>query len=220
MNNLRPEEAVQLTEWYDKEKVLHQGRYDVDQQLLDYCRKSVCTCVRIRLSRVACVVTFRDVDLLRQSCQKFKNIIADITKLNCFVVAPTISTFINKWFRAEFYEADTLENVPECGFSASKARSKMATAFLTYFAKQENLKLDYEKPFGKLSVDGFATLLKPLKTDYFSDKSTTGPVAFEIDGCHVHGLGLKKLTDIVVTFLQHKIKVAKSAFDREISCQW
>ncbi len=161
------------------------GKYDVDQQLLDYCRKWVCAS---GCSESRHCANFRDVDLLRQSCQKFESIIADITKLNCFVMAPTISTFISKWFRAEFYEADTLENVPEIGFSASKARSKMATTFLNFFAQKEGLKLEYEKKFGSLSVDGFAILRKPLTTEYFGDKCTTGPVAFEIDGCHVHGV--------------------------------
>lgn len=108
-----------------------------------------------------------DVQVLRKVCQEFEHLMADLTEWNCFATSPTISSFLNKFYRYKYLpDHQTIPTIPEHGFQSQTRTSKLANGFFQYLESEQNVRIQRapcEKRFGKISVDGnFSIRVFPL----------------------------------------------------------
>jgi len=147
--------------WYDSVK---DSIFDFDKEIREYC--------------------WNDVELLSNGCLEFSRIMKEISKkdpndpgLDPFVESITLSSFVNKFYRRNFMQEDSIPWIPSNGYNPLENTSKKAETWLKYLANKEKIHIQHaknggEKRVGKYLLDGFSEKSKKI---------------FEFNGCLYHG---------------------------------
>jgi hypothetical protein len=120
-----------------------------------------------------------DVDILRQCCVKFAQLIVDITGIFPFYdqTCHTIAGLALKIYRANFLTEETIGQIPATGYGGNVNQSVIALCWLSQL-RDEGLSLR-----SKLSPEGEEKILNRFVDGYCAETNTI----YQFHGCFFHG---------------------------------
>ena len=121
-----------------------------------------------------------DVQILRESCLKFRDLFHAETNVDPFLEGNTIASACSVVFRQNFLAEDTIAIIPEGGYRRQEKQSVIALKWLMWIEKTENVAVQHkltggEKKLGQFRVDGYI------------ERTNQPPVILEFHGCAWHG---------------------------------
>jgi len=150
-------------DWYH----IHQNdTFDLDEELVKYCRS--------------------DVDILRRCCLKFRNLFMDITSDDCedgidlYATCITVASACNLVFRKKYLQPDTIRIIPAHGYRPEDKQSKKALQWIKYMSKTKNVYIQHSKNMGEKRIG-------PYKIDGYYEDNNGQQVLLKYHGCFWHG---------------------------------
>ncbi|XP_062615550.1 uncharacterized protein LOC134277248 [Saccostrea cucullata] len=141
-------------EWYDQQR----GKvFDFQKEFVGYC--------------------ISDVDILRQSCARFRSTLKKLVNVDPFQESITFASAANLAYRRHFMSKDTIAIIPNLGYEPARQYSAKACRWLTWMSHQNGCHIRHarnggEVPIGNYTVDGY--------------QEATHTV-YEFYGCYWHG---------------------------------
>ena len=132
-----------------------------------------------------------DVDILRQCCMEFREMLRDITGIDPFEKCLTIASYCHEVYRTNYLKKDTIA-VFQRERELKMKQSNMGVKWLSYEMERNDIHIEHvrnggEKRVGKYSLDGYCE-------EYHT--------AYEFQGCFWHGKSRKityKIREKVLT---------------------
>lgn len=122
--------------WYEKQ----QGKvFDFQKELREYCES--------------------DVEILKQSCLKFRKLFMEIGQIDPFVEAVTIASACNMYYRKHHLPLNRIAVIPHGGYRKEERQSLMALKWLKWMAHTTGQRIQHklnggEVKIGQWRVDG------------------------------------------------------------------
>ena len=154
-NGMKPKVREEFLTWH-KEKVESNYVFNFKEEIEKYCRS--------------------DVDILRNCCMKFREMLREITGIDPFEKCITIATVCHEVYRTNYLEKDTIA-VFNNNRQLKTKQSNIAVKWLSWVAEKDEIDIEHvrnggEKRIGKYSRDG-----------YCEERNTV----YEFQGCYWHG---------------------------------
>ena len=152
---MKPEEREEFLVWH-KEMVESNYVFNFRDEIVKYCRS--------------------DVDILRNCCMKFREMLRDITDIDPFEKCLTIASYCHEVYRTNYLKKDTIA-VFNHNRQLKMKQSNIAVKWLSWVAEKDEIHIQHirnggEKRVGKYSLDG-----------YCEERNTV----YEFQGCYWHG---------------------------------
>lgn len=140
--------------WYS-EQLTKNYTFDFQKELIEYC--------------------ISDVEILAQSCIKFRSLLLEQCNVDPFLESVTIASACNLVFRRNFLKPNTIGIIPKKGYRLVNNQSSIALQWLCWEESRRGVTIqhagrDREMKISKLKVDGF-----------------DGSTIYEFRGCYFHG---------------------------------
>lgn len=142
-------------EWYNQQ-VAENAIFDFDKELEEYC--------------------VSDVTILRQACLKFRSLFISTASVDPFREAITIASTCMLVFRRLFLQANQIGIIPPHGYRLTDRQSVMALKWLTWEAKQRNVRINHAGNGKEVFVAGY-------RVDGYIGSTRT---VIEVHGCYFH----------------------------------
>ena len=160
VNFMKPEAREAFLAWH-KEQVESNYIFNFREEIVKYCRS--------------------DVDILRQCCMEFREMLRDITGIDPFEKCLTIASYCHEVYRTNYLKKDTIA-VFQHDRQLKMKQSNMAVKWLSYQMEKNNIHIQHvrnggEKRVGKYSLDGYCE-------EYHT--------AYEFQGCFWQGKSCKR----------------------------
>ena len=157
---MKPEAREVFLAWH-KEQVESNYEFNFREEIVKYCRS--------------------DVDILRQCCMEFREMLRDKTGIDPFEKCLTIASYCHEVYRTKYLKKDTIA-VFQHGRQLKMKQSNMAVKWLSYEAERNDIHIQHvrnggEKRVGEYSLDGYCE-------EYHT--------AYEFQGCFWHGKSCKR----------------------------
>ena len=154
-NGMKPKVREEFLAWH-KEKVESNYVFNFKEEIEKYCRS--------------------DVDILRNCCMKFREMLREITGIDPFEKCITIASVCHEVYRTNYLEKDTIA-VFNNNRQLKTKQSNIAVKWLSWVAEKDEIDIEHvrnggEKRIGKYSLDG-----------YCKERNTV----YEFQGCYWHG---------------------------------
>ena len=154
-NGMKPKVREEFLTWH-KEKVESNYVFNFKEEIEKYCRS--------------------DVDILRNCCMKFREMLREITSIDPFENCITIASVCHEVYRTNYLEKDTIA-VFNNNRQLKTKQSNIAVKWLFWLAEKYEIDIEHvrnggEKRIGKYSLDG-----------YCEERNTI----YEFQGCYWHG---------------------------------
>ena len=154
-NGMKPKVREEFLTWH-KEKVESNYVFNFKEEIEKYCRS--------------------DVDILRNCCMKFREMLREITGIDPFEKCITIASVCHEVYRTNYLEKDTIA-VFNNNRQLKTKQSNIAVKWLSWLAEKDEIDIEHvrnggEKRIGKYSLDG-----------YCEERNTI----YEFQGCYWHG---------------------------------
>ena len=154
-NGMKPKVREEFLTWH-KEKVESNYVFNFKEEITKYCRS--------------------DVDILRNCCMKFREMLRNITDIDPFEKCLTIASVCHEVYRTNYLEKDTIA-VFKPDRQLKMKQSNIAVKWLSWVAEKDEIDIEHvrnggEKRIGKYSLDG-----------YCEERNTV----YEFQGCYWHG---------------------------------
>ena len=154
-NGMKPKVREEFLTWH-KEKVESNYVFNFKEEIEKYCRS--------------------DVDILRNCCMKFREMLREITGIDPFEKCITIASVCHEVYRTNYLEKDTIA-VFNNNRQLKTKQSNIAVKWLSWVAEKGEIDIEHvrnggEKRIGKYSLDG-----------YCEERNTV----YEFQGCYWHG---------------------------------
>ena len=154
-DGMKPKVREEFLAWH-KEKVESNYVFNFKEEIEKYCRS--------------------DVDILRNCCMKFREMLREITGIDPFEKCITIASVCHEVYRTNYLEKDTIA-VFNNNRQLKTKQSNIAVKWLSWVAEESEIDIEHvrnggEKRIGKYSVDG-----------YCEERNTV----YEFQGCYWHG---------------------------------
>ena len=167
---MKPEAREAFLAWH-KEQTESNYVFNFREEIVKYCRS--------------------DVDILRQCCMEFREMLRDITGIDPFEKCLTIASYCHEVYRTNYLKKDTIA-VFQRERELKMKQSNMAVKWLSYEMERNDIHIEHvrnggEKRVGKYSLDGYCE-------EYHT--------AYEFQGCFWHGKSRKityKIREKVLT---------------------
>ena len=161
-NGMKPEAREEFLTWH-KEKVESNYVFNFKEEIEKYCRS--------------------DVDILRNCCMKFREMLREITGIDPFEKCMTIASVCHEVYRTNYLEKDTIA-VFNNNHQLKVKQSNIAVKWLSWVAEKDEIDIEHvrnggEKRIGKYSLDG-----------YCEERNTV----YEFQGCYWHGKDVTYVT--------------------------
>ena len=159
-NFMKPEAREAFLAWH-KEQVESNYEFNFREEIVKYCRS--------------------DVDILRQCCMEFREMLRGITGIDPFEKCLTIASYCHEVYRTNYLKKDTIA-VFQHDRQLKMKQSNMAVKWLSYEMERNDIHIQHvrnggEKRVGKYSLDGYCE-------EYHT--------AYEFQGCFWHGKSCKR----------------------------
>ena len=156
---MKPEAREAFLAWH-KEQTESNYVFNFREEIVKYCRS--------------------DVDILRQCCMEFREMLRGITGIDPFEKCLTIASYCHKVYRTNYLKKDTIA-VFQRERELKMKQSNMAVKWLSYEMERNDIHIEHvrnggEKRVGKYSLDGYCE-------EYHT--------AYEFQGCFWHGKSCK-----------------------------
>ena len=169
---MKPEVREAFLTWH-KEQTESNYVFNFREEIVKYCRS--------------------DVDILRQCCMEFREMLRDITGIDPFEKCLTIASYCHEVYRTNYLKKDTIA-VFQRERELKMKQSNMAVKWLSYEMGRNGIHIEHvrnggEKRVGKYSLDGYCE-------EYHT--------AYEFQGCFWHGKSRKityKIREKVLTYV-------------------
>ena len=166
VNFMKPEERKAFQTWH-KEQVENNYEFDFQKEIVKYCRS--------------------DVDILRNCCLLFREMLRDETGIDPFGRSLTIASYCHEVYRTNFLKEDTIA-VFQHDRQLKTKQSNMAVKWLSYVMEKEDIDIQHvrnggEKRVGRYSLDGYC------------EETNT---AYEFQGCFWHGKDCNVMNTLLV----------------------
>ena len=112
-----------------------------------------------------------DVDILRRSCLKFRDIFMSETQICPFTTSLTIASACNRVFRTHFLERNTIGIVPFGGYRRNEMQSVIAIKWLKWLSHTRQINIRHCRNMGEQRIG-------PYKVDGICERTI-----FEFYGC-------------------------------------
>ena len=154
-NGMKPKVREEFLTWH-KEKVESNYVFNFKEEIEKYCRS--------------------DVDILRNCCMKFREMLREISGIDPFEKCITIASVCHEVYRTNYLEKDTIA-VFNNNRQLKTKQSNIAVKWLSWLAEKNEIDIEHvrnggEKRIGKYSLDG-----------YCEERNTV----YEFQGCYWHG---------------------------------
>ena len=154
-NGMKPKVREEFLTWH-KEKVESNYVFNFREEIVKYCRS--------------------DVDILRNCCMKFREMLRNITDIDPFEKCLTIASACHEVYRTNYLQKDTIA-VFNNNRQLKTKQSNIAVKWLSWVAEKDEVDIEHvrnggEKRIGKYSLDG-----------YCEERKTV----YEFQGCYWHG---------------------------------
>ena len=154
-NGMKPKVREEFLTWH-KEKVESNYVFNFKEEIEKYCRS--------------------DVDILRNCCMKFREMLREITRIDPFKNCITIASVCHEVYRTNYLEKDTIA-VFNNNRQLKTKQSNIAIKWLSWLTEKYEIDIEHvrnggEKRIGKYSLDG-----------YCEERNTI----YEFQGCYWHG---------------------------------
>ena len=161
-DGMKHEKRKEFMNWYSEHK---DDVFDFQKEILKYCKS--------------------DVDILRQSCLKFREMFMEITEKNGIGIDPfesciTIASACNLVFRTNFLDSDSLGIIPTHGYRPQQKQSNKAIQWLKYISYNENIDIQHAMNIGEMKIG-------PYAVDGYFDNKLGEKTVWEFHGCFWHG---------------------------------
>ena len=161
-NGMKPKVREEFLAWH-KEKVESNYVFNFKEEIEKYCRS--------------------DVDILRNCCMKFHEMLRDITDIDPFEKCLTIASACHEVYRTNYLEKDTIA-VFKPDRQLKMKQSNIAVKWLSWVTEKDEIHIEHvrnggEKRVGKYSLDG-----------YCEERNTV----YEFQGCYWHGKDVTYVT--------------------------
>ena len=155
VNFMKPEERDAFIAWHD-EQVANNYRYDFREEIIKYCRS--------------------DVDILRNCCLQYREMLRKETDIDPFNKALTIASYCQEVYRTKFMKEDTIAIFNNDRQWKIK-QSNVAVTWLSYISEKEDFYIKHVRNGGEKRVE-------PYSLDGYCEETNT---AYEFQGCFWHG---------------------------------
>lgn len=151
---MKEEDRAKFLKWF----VEHENDgFDMQRDLVDYC--------------------VSDVEILAQSCLKFREQLIQTTNVCPFTEATTIASACNKIFRRNFLKPNTIGIIPKNGYRWRNRQSKIAIDWLLWTENHRKINILH-------AANGKEAVLNGVKVDGYCSETNE---VFEFQGCYFHG---------------------------------
>ena len=152
---MKPEAREAFLAWH-KEQVESNYIFDFKKEIVKYCRS--------------------DVDILRQCCMEFREMLRNETDIDPFEKCLTIASYCHEVYRTNYLKKDTMA-VFQHDHQLKMKQSNIAVKWLSYEMEKNDINIQHvrnggEKRVGKYSLDGYCE-------EYHT--------VYEFQGCFWHG---------------------------------
>ena len=152
---MKPEAREAFLAWH-KEQVESNYIFDFKKEIVKYCRS--------------------DVDILRQCCMEFSEMLRNETDIDPFEKCLTIASYCHEVYRTNYLKKDTMA-VFQHDHQLKMKQSNIAVKWLSYEMEKNDIHIQHvrnggEKRVGKYSLDGYCE-------EYHT--------VYEFQGCFWHG---------------------------------
>ena len=156
---MKPEAREAFLAWH-KEQTESNYEFNFREEIVKYCRS--------------------DVDILRQCCMEFREMLRGITGIDPFEKCLTIASYCHEVYRTNYLKKDTIA-VFQRERELKMKQSNMAVEWLSYEMERNDIHIEHvknggEKRVGKYSLDGYCE-------EYHT--------VYEFQGCFWHGKSRK-----------------------------
>ena len=155
VNFMKPGERDAFIAWHD-EQVANNYRYDFREEIIKYCRS--------------------DVDILRNCCLLYREMLRKETDIDPFNKSLTIASYCQEVYRTKFLKKDTIAIFNNDRQWKIK-QSNVAVTWLSYISEKEDLYIKHVRNGGEKRVE-------PYSLDGYCEETNT---AYEFQGCFWHG---------------------------------
>ena len=155
VNFMKPGERDAFIAWHD-EQVANNYRYDFREEIIKYCRS--------------------DVDILRNCCLQYREMLRKETDIDPFNKSLTIASYCQEVYRTNFLKKDTIAVFTNDRQWKIK-QSNVAVTWLSYISEKEDLYIEHVRNGGEKRVE-------PYSLDGYCEETNT---AYEFQGCFWHG---------------------------------
>ena len=154
---MKPEAREAFLAWH-KEQTESNYVFNFREEIVKYCRS--------------------DVDILRQCCMEFREMLRDITGIDPFEKCLTIASYCHEVYRTNYLKKDTIAVFQR---ELKMKQSNIAVKWLSYEMERNDIHIEHvrnggERRVGKYSLDGYCE-------EYHT--------AYEFQGCFWHGKSRK-----------------------------
>ena len=161
-NGMKPKVREEFLTWH-KEKVESNYVFNFKEEIEKYCRS--------------------DVDILRNCCMKFREMLREITGIDPFEKCMTIASVCHEVYRTNYLEKDTIA-VFNNNRQLKTKQSNIAVKWLSWVSEKDEIDIEHvrnggEKRIGKYSLD-----------EYCEERNTV----YEFQGCYWHGKDVTYVT--------------------------
>ena len=161
-NGMKPDKWQCFLKWYEEHK---NDPFHFQEELLRYCRS--------------------DVDILRQSCLKFRQMFIDISTKNGSGIDPfehciTIASACNLVFRTNYLDPESLGIIPSHGYRPQQNQSNKAVKWLKYMCTRENIQIQHALNASEMQIG-------PFTVDDYQENASGDKIVYEFHGCFWHG---------------------------------
>lgn len=144
----------QFDVWYD-EQVKSNYIFDFQKEIVEYC--------------------ISDVDILAQSCIKFRAMFLEICNVEPFLESTTIASACNLIYRRNFLKPETIGLIPKHGYRMVDNQSSIALQWLSWVEQERDIVIKHMGRQREIVING-------MKVDGFD-----GQNIYEFQGCYFHG---------------------------------
>ena len=117
-NTMKVEAREEFMEWYDEHK---DDIFDFRRELIEYC--------------------ISDVEILTQSCVKFRELLMSVGDVCPYMEACTIASTCNKVFRRKYLTPQTIGIIPKGGYRWTDNQSSVAVQWLLWEEQQRKINI-------------------------------------------------------------------------------
>ncbi|KAK5645174.1 hypothetical protein RI129_006475 [Pyrocoelia pectoralis] len=153
-DSMKPDARDLFLKWHDEHK---QDVFDMQRDLVEYCRS--------------------DVDILKRSCMKFRDMFINECDVDPFTESITIASACNLMFRRKFLQPDTIGVIPKGGYRRADNQSLVGIQWLVWEEDTRGIKIQHAGRQRELKING-------MRVDGYCEESRT---VFEFYGCYFHG---------------------------------
>ncbi|KAG5889399.1 hypothetical protein JTB14_018273 [Gonioctena quinquepunctata] len=118
-----------------------------------------------------------DVDILTESCLKFRDLLISETQVCPFMEATTIASACNKVYRRNFLKPNTIGIIPKRGYRWRDNQSKIAIQWMVWEEHQRCIDIQH-------AAKGQEARIAGVKVDGYCEGTNQ---VFEFEGCYYHG---------------------------------